>query len=176
MKIKKFKNITIKSLSSKDLKQAKKFKDFNDLLIGEDLKIRRNKKISLEEIVDKLKNNLKNIKKKNSVFLIAEHDNKIVGATSVGLNSGKKDHVGEFGITILKDYRGIGLGKTLMTEVIKLAKKKLKIKIIRLSVYSINKPAIKLYQKQGFKKVAVIPKQYKHKGRLIDENVMIKEL
>jgi len=172
----KFKGITIRKLSLKDIQKAKKFKDFDDLLIEEDLKIRRDKKISLKEGVDRLKNNLKDIKKKNLVFLMAEHDNKIVGTISIKLEKGKQKHVGGLGITIAKDYRGIGLGNYLMTEIIKLAKKNLKPKMIKLSVYVTNKPAVRLYEKQGFKKVAVIPKQFKHKGRFIDEVVMVLEL
>jgi len=81
----------------------------------------------------------------------------------------------EFGITIRKDYRRIGLGNYLMKEIIKLAKKELKPKpkIIRLSVFSNNKPAINLYKKHGFKKVAVIPDQLQYKGRLVDQAVML---
>ena len=46
-----------------------------------------------------------------------------------------------------------------MKEIIKLAKKELKPKpkIIRLGVYSINKPAISLYKKFGFKKSSQNP-------------------
>lgn len=62
-----------------------------------------------------------------------------------------------------------------MRETIKLAKKELKPKprIIRLSVFANNKPAIGLYRKIGFKKVASVPKQLQYKGRLIDEIIML---
>ena len=83
--------------------------------------------------------------------------------------------MGGFGITIRKNYRGMGLGNYLMKEIIKLAKKELKPrpKIVRLSVFSINKPAIKLYQKHSFKKVAKIPNQFDYKKKLISEVVML---
>jgi len=177
MKIKKFDNteIIVRSLSQKDLKQAKKFQFFINSLVKENVQIKINKKKSLKEELDWLKEYLAKIKKKRVVFLVAEHNNQIVGSTGIELSRGKREHVGEFGISILKDYRGIGLGKYLMSEVIKLAKRELKPKpkIIRLSVFSTNKPAISLYKKMGFKMVAKIPKQINHKGRLIDEVIML---
>jgi len=66
---------------------------------------------------------------------------------------------------------GLDFGK----EILKLAKKELKPKpkIIRLSVFSTNKPAISLYKKIGFKIVAKIPKQISYKGKFIDEVIML---
>ncbi len=109
---------------------------------------------------------------------MAEDKNKLIGISGVKLKIGRQNHVGEFGISIKKEYRGIGLGKKLMAEVLKLAKKELKPvpKIIRLSVFPENKIAQKLYKKFGFKVVAKIPKQIQYKGKLLDEVIMIKEL
>lgn len=180
MKTKKFNNkqIIIRSLSQKDFKQTKKFQTFINALIKENVQIKINKKKSLKEELNWLKEHLEKIKKRKAVFLVAEHNNEIVGSTGINLQRGKKEHVGEFGISIHKDYRGIGLGGCLMGEIINLAKKQLKPrpKIIRLSVFITNKSAISLYKKMGFKIVAKIPKQFNHKGKLIDEIIMIKEL
>jgi len=177
MKIRKFdkKEIIIRSLSPKDLKQAKKFQVFINSLIKEDVQIKINKKKSLKEELNWLKERLEKIKKYKAVFLVAEYGSKIIGSTGIDLNRGKKEHVGELGIAIHKDYRGVGLGKCLMGKIIKLAKKRLKPnpKIIRLSVFSTNKPAISLYKKMGFKIVAKIPKQISHKRKLIDEVIML---
>ena len=109
---------------------------------------------------------------------MAECNNKIIGATDIELDRWRRNHIGKFGITIIQGYRGIGLGKHLMSEVIKLAKKELKPspKIIQLEVYTNNKPAIALYKKMGFKIVAKLPKQIQWKGKLIDELVMLKFL
>jgi len=49
-------------------------------------------------------------------------------------------------------------------------------KIIRLNVFPTNKPAISLYRKFGFKKVAKIPKQISYLGKLIDEIIMLRRL
>ena len=169
------KKITIKTLSKKDLKNSKKFQDFLNSLIKENAKISRNKPISLKQEKVWLKEEIKATKAHQKIFLIAEAEGKIVGTVEIGLEKGRQSHIGGLGISIRNGYRGIGLGKYLMKEIIKLAKKKLKSKpkIIRLSVLPNNKPAIDLYKKCGFKKVAAIPKQMQYKGKLLDEIVML---
>lgn len=172
------KKIKIRELSKKDLRNAKKFQDYTNSLIEEDAQILMNKKISLREEKKRLKEELIKIKECKKVKLVAEKDNLVVGIADIPIGSNRRSHVGDFGINIRKGYRGIGLGTYLISEIIKLAKKKLKPKpeIIRLSAFATNKPALGLYKKLGFKKVAKIPKQYKYKGKLIDEIIMIRDI
>jgi len=177
MKVKVFKDkrIKIKKVSQGELKKTEKFLDFINSLIEEEAKILWNKKKSLKEEKEWLGGVIKNVQKRKEVFLLAEYDDQIVGTTSISLREGREGHVGDFGIAIRKGYRGIGLGKYLLGEVLKLAKKELKPKpeIIRLSVYPNNKPAITLYKKMGFKEVARIPKQIKFKRKLLSEVIML---
>jgi len=172
------KGVKLRKPLRRDLRNVRKFQDFINSLITEEAKILLNKKLSLKEERKWLEEMLENVKIHRKVFLVAECNNKIVGTTGIELNRGKKNHVGEFGITIRKDYRGIGLGKYLMGEILKLAKKELKPKpkIIRLSVFSTNKPAINLYKKYGFKKVGTIPKQVQCKGKLTSEVIMLLDI
>jgi ribosomal protein S18 acetylase RimI-like enzyme len=172
------KKIEIRILNKKDLKNVKKFQDFINSLIGEEAKIMFNKGFSLKEEKKWMEEQLRKIKNQKTVFLVAEYNNVVVGTTGIDLGLGRQAHVGNFGITIRKGYRGMGLGTYLMAEIIKLAKKELKPrpKIIRLSVFPTNKPALALYKKYGFKKVASIPKQIQYQGKLIDEIVMLKNL
>ncbi len=172
------KRIKIRKISSNDLKKVREFQKYINSLIEEEVMILLNKKKSLKEEKDWLKEQLKSVKKKKQIVIVAEDKNKIVGIAEIRLRRERQNHVGEFGISVKKGYRGIGLGKKLMKEVLKLAKKELvpKPKIIRLSVFSENKIAQNLYKKFGFKKVAQIPKQIQYKGKLVDEVVMIKEI
>lgn len=107
---------------------------------------------------------------------MAESDDIIVGSAEVGLGDGRADHVGIFHIAIKKGYRGMGLGKYLTETIIKLAKRRLRTKIIRIFVFATNKPAIGLYKGCSFKKVARVPKQYQYKGKLVDEITMLRYL
>jgi ribosomal protein S18 acetylase RimI-like enzyme len=172
------KKITIRELSRNDLKKADRFQEHMNSLIKEDVMILTNKKISPKEEKEYLKEELQKIKNRKKLKLVAEKDNLIVGMANIPIGMGRKSHVGDFGISINKGYRGIGLGTYLTNEVIKLAKKRLRPRpqIIRLSVFATNKPALGLYKKLGFRQVARIPKQYRYKGKLIDEIIMMKEV
>ena len=169
------KKIIIKQLSKKDLRNVKKLRDFINSFVEEDAQIDMNKKVSLKEERKWLEAHLKSIKKHKTVFLVAEDNKIIVGTTGIDLGFWRHSHVGRFGITIRKGYRGIGLGTYLIKKIMKLAKKELKPKprIIRLSVLPTNKPARELYKKAGFKKVAVIPKQMEFRRKLRDEIIML---
>jgi ribosomal protein S18 acetylase RimI-like enzyme len=63
-----------------------------------------------------------------------------------------------------------------MKTTLELAKKKLRPKIIELSVFENNEIAQNLYKKFGFKRVAKIPKQIQYKGKLINKIIMILEI
>jgi ribosomal protein S18 acetylase RimI-like enzyme len=170
------KRITIRELKPSDIRNVSKFQDFINSLVKEDAMILRNKRVSLKEETEWLKNKIKAIRKNKAVSLMDETNRIIIGTAEVVLRRiGRQSHVADFIISIRKGYRGIGLGKYLMVEIIKLAKKKLKPKpkIISLGVMPSNKPAIKLYRKFGFKKVALVPRQFQYKGKLHDEIIML---
>jgi len=172
------KKITVRNLSKRDLKNVKIFQDFINSFVEGDAQIMMNEKISLKDEGKWLKEKLRSIKKKEGVFLVAEHDDKIVGSVGIDSMIWRQNHIGNSGITIKKGYRGIGIGSYLMKKAIKLAKKELKTKpkIIRLNALSTNKPALGLYKKIGFKKVAEIPRQIQYKGKLVSEVIMLLEL
>lgn len=168
--------IKIRQLSVSDLKRTNDFKKYIDALVFEDAKILMNQKTTLKKEKQWIKREIKNIEQRKSIVLVAKNkNNEIVGISDIGLEYGRKQHIGELGISIKKNYRGIGLGEFLMKEIIKLAKINLKPKprVIRLSVFASNSPAINLYKKFGFKKVALIPKMFNYKNKFQDEIVMI---
>ncbi len=169
------KKIIIREFSVKDLRNVRKFQTYINSSIKEETLINLNKKLSLTQEKKWLEEQLRKMKSRKSVYLIAEANNMVVGTTQIFLNEGRGEHVGSFGIIIKKGYRGIGLGSYLMGEVIKLAKKKLKPKpkIIKLDVFPTNKPAIALYKKYNFKRVAVVPNQREYRGKLYDEIIML---
>ena len=170
--------IKIRSLDKNDLRDVQKFQKFINSLIKEGAQILYDRKFSLQEEKEWLRGELSKIRKNKAVYLVAEDDNRIIGTAGISLRTGRQIHVGEFGITIKKAYRGMGLGSYLITEIMKSAKKVLKPRprFFRISVFSTNKPAIGLYKKQGFKKVAQVTKQVRYGGKLVDEIIMVYEL
>ena len=169
------KKITLSELSEKDVLLASDFKNFINSFIDEDALIFMNKKVSQDVEKKWLKEQVEKVKNKRAVFLVARDGNTIVGTASVDrADIWRKSHVGEFGITIRKGYRGMGIGAFMMEKIIPLAEKRLKISVLRLGVYPPNKAAISLYKRFGFKKVAAIPRQIQYKEKLISEIIMIK--
>jgi len=170
--------VKIETLSPKDLSKARNFLIYINSLIEEDAQILLNKKLTLKEEKEWLKAKINNVKNKKEVILVAKDKNKIAGIAQIELKIGRANHVGELGISVGREYRGIGLGKYLMGEILKLAKTNLRPrpKIIRLSLLSTNKIAENLYQKMNFKIVGKIPQQLQYKGKLADEIIMLRRV
>ena len=78
-----FERIKIKTLSQNDLKKAKEFQKYINSLIEEEAMILLDQKQTLKEEQEWLKNELKNIKRKIQVMLIAQDGNKIVGISEI---------------------------------------------------------------------------------------------
>ena len=169
------KKVRIREINNGDLKIVKEFRDFMNSLVDDNAKILKIEKVNLKEEREWMVSVLKAIKSKREVYVFAEHNGKVVGASNVKQYSGRQNHVGLFGIAIRDGYRGIGLGEYLAKQVIALAKKRFKPspKFIRLDVLSNNEPAQGLYNKIGFKEVARIPEQLQYNGKLVDELIML---
>lgn len=116
---------------------------------------------------------LKNMKKKQGVYLVVEVRGKIMGNATVERHKeSAKKHVGVFGIMLRKEARGKGIGEKLLRCAIEEAKKVLKVKIITLEVMASNKVARHLYEKCGFKIIGTIKRGVKYYNRYEDDILM----
>lgn len=89
--------------------------------------------------------------RKNSIFIIAIIEGKIVGNLSFGtMQRGRLMHRGDMGISVLKEYWGLGIGSALLDYLLKWAEGGGVIKKIELQVRIDNKWAVELYLKRGF--------------------------
>ena len=94
----------------------------------------------------------------NNLFLVAEVGGKIVGFSRCEGNKLKRmSHKVEFGVCVLKDYWGHGIGQNLLKESIHWADLN-DIKKITLSVLETNEKAIGLYKKYGFEIEGILKK------------------
>ncbi|CDQ20526.1 putative acetyltransferase [Halobacillus karajensis] len=89
--------------------------------------------------------------KEPDFFLVAEVESKVVGFLNFDRGTlSSTNHQGTFGVNVKKNARGNGIGRKLVTAMIKRCKNIEDIDIIRLNVMSSNKRAISLYESFGF--------------------------
>lgn len=148
-------------------------KEFENKIIAENLLISRKDKRTLEECNWMAKHMYQDVEKGSGVVLIAEYQDRIVGLSSMFFLRQKSGHIGDFGIMLDKDFRHQGFGYKLSQSLINMGKEKLDgLDLIQLGVFAENKPAIKLYEKLGFKVVARIPNKFKYENRYFEEILM----
>lgn len=134
--------------------------------------------IPLKEEKEYLNKLLKNIKTKKSIQLSVYSNNQLIGSSTLELQDKIERHVGIFGITIAKDFRGQGIGKLLMELTVKEAQKNLPgLKIIKLGVFANNPKALEMYKNFGFLEYGRLPKGIiTGNNELIDHVYMYKNI
>ena len=129
---------------------------------------------SQEEEQKYLNDALKLMKDKNKIQILAFHNEQIIGNVEVNRMTKQRKrslHVGEIAISVAKAYRGLGLGKILIAEIIK-AGKSLNLRQLYLTTFSINDRAKLLYKKMGFQIAGEIPGQILYKNKYIGQTIM----
>jgi RimJ/RimL family protein N-acetyltransferase len=93
-----------------------------------------------------------------NLFLVAVVHDRIVGFSRCeGIYLNRFSHKVEFGVCVLKDFWGYGIGKNLLIESISWADSN-GIKKITLNVLETNERAINLYKKLGFEIEGILKK------------------
>jgi RimJ/RimL family protein N-acetyltransferase len=164
------KRVLLRTIKKGDTLQLLKF--INELA-AEDTFILVTKK-TLKEEKHWIEDILKKMKMGSKVHVVAELDGKIIGGFGIQQSTERSPHVGEFGISVLKKYRSLGIGNRMMQTFIKLGKR-MGYKHLFLGVFGSNKKAIRLYKKYGFKEVARLPKFFLHKGKYVDDILMMRK-
>ena len=98
----------------------------------------------------------------DEIEIVAIINNQIVGVAGIEAvgRKYKVKHRAEMGISILKDYWGLGLGTALINACIECAKKA-GYEQLELNAAVGNKRAVSLYQKLGFKEFGRNPRGFK---------------
>ena len=100
----------------------------------------------------------------NEVEIVAEIDGAIVGSAGIELVSPKYKlrHRCDFGISVDKEYWGLGIGKALTAACVECAEKA-GYKQIELEVVAENERAVDLYKRAGFVEYGRNPRDFKSK-------------
>ncbi len=116
---------------------------------------------------------LKQINKSHTDFyLIAEYDNKIIGALSCSsIPKARIVHNTNLGISVSQGFHNMGIGSRLMNEAIKRCRNSNILENILLEVRTDNEAAKHLYTKNGFKLVGILPRNFNVNNKYIDVEV-----
>lgn len=103
----------------------------------------------------------------DSVAYVAVADGRVVGLCEVRRRP-RRDlaHVGVLGISVVKGYRGIGVGEALLRRTLEACRGKFE--MVVLEVFSNNTAAKRLYEKVGFKTYGTLPRGIKRNGEYVD--------
>lgn len=103
--------------------------------------------------------------------LIVRQGSAIIADASMQRFHRRMSHRAEVGISVVKDYWGMGIGSALMEAIISFAKEH-GIRQLNLEVRSDNERAIRLYEKFGFQKLVTFPAFFRIDGRDVDFDLM----
>ena len=93
---------------------------------------------------------------RNSLLLIATCKNEIIGSIDLKGETRKKIwHNATLGISILKKWQNLGLGKIMMQQALNWATNSSSLEQIWLNVFATHTIAINLYKSLGFKEVGI---------------------
>ncbi|MFH0773703.1 MAG: GNAT family N-acetyltransferase [bacterium] len=112
-----------------------------------------------------------------AIKLLVFHEGELIAVADIACQDKVESHVGVFGITVKKEWRGKGIGTLLMRKTIEEGVKHIEgLKIITLGVFGNNPIAKELYEKMGFKEYGLLPRGIRHKGEFVDHVWMYREV
>lgn len=133
--------------------------------------------MSLEDEKKYLDGVLEKVKNKTAVQLLMFAGQSMAGISGIELGRLTEKHIGTIGISINKKYRRLGLGKLLLTTILKEAKKELhNMEIFELAVHSKNTVAHKMYVNFGFVEYGRLPNGVKLEKGYQDKILMYKKV
>jgi RimJ/RimL family protein N-acetyltransferase len=113
-----------------------------------------------------------------SIVAVAERDGTVVGSCTVRTvgptTTSETAHVGELGILVHRDHRARGIGRALLRHA--LDQCRTKFELVRLTVFSVNVRARRLYEEFGFAFVGTLPRAIRRGDRYFDEDLMVLDL
>jgi RimJ/RimL family protein N-acetyltransferase len=172
------KEVSLQIPSMGDLEELLKY--INKISKEDTYIIYSGEEITFEDEKIYLETVLKGMEEQDFIGVIAVYDFKIIGYSTLRRKTEERmrsRHIGEFGISVDSDFRGLGVGKKIAEELLNIAKSKLpELKKVVLTVYSENKIAHNLYTELGFKEYGVLPRGIWYKDRYIDAVLMYLDL
>lgn len=149
------------------------FELYNEL-IEEEAMIGGDTKRTRQQQVDTHADMMKDVESSRAVVVIAEADGRAVGQSNARKRSGRLRHTAGLGVFVKKQYRNQGIGSMLMKELENQAKR-IGVEILYLEVYGVS-PAVKLYERLGYREYGRLPCGIKYRGEYVDRVSMYKRI
>lgn len=166
-------NILIRSVEQNDVNEMCSF--INEISKEKSYIRLQGEEITLDEEIRYVDDFVRRVGEGTAVKLLAFSGKTLVGVADVYLKDKIERHIGVFGITIKKEWRGKGLGKELMKRTLEEAEKHIKgLRIIELGVFANNPVAKKMYEQMGFIEYGRLPQGIQHRGEFVDHIYMYK--
>ncbi len=164
---KKGNNVTFRYLRKNDLDAML---SYINTLIAEDTYIGMyGTPLTREEESKHLNESLESIEKNEKRIIVVEIEGKYVGSGDLRRETiRRKKHMGNIGISLLKEFREEGIGAELLATLIEEGRK-LGLKLLHLTCLENNDRALHLYEKLGFKRCGFIPNACFWKGGYVGE-------
>ena len=167
------KSLTVRLPEQADLQQVLTY--INDLIAEDTYIIMSGEPVTESEENSYLTTLLKEIIQKQAVAFYVFNGDRLVANGQIKKRQRRLSHIGDFGITVAKEYRQDGVGSQLMSILLEEAKA-IGVKIVTLEVFSNNQRACYVYQKMGFTEFGVLPKSVVHRGETINLIQMYKSV
>lgn len=150
--------------------------NYINALVEEDTFIMMNERQTMEDEKKFVKTAVEEIEKGERVQLLVWAGDVLVANTQVTKGKYRQKHVGTFGISVAKEYRGEGVGYKIAEMVINEGIKRLGVEIIELEYLEINEVAKRMYEKLGFVEWGRFPGGIEYKGKRMARVYMNKEV
>ena len=149
---------------------------FANALIAEDTFLMLSgDKITLAHEKKYVADTLDEMKKHIKIRFVVTLGAQIIGSAEIRRGGGRKHHMGEIGLSILKPYRGKGLGNILMQRLINEGKR-MGLRTLTLHCFENNDAALGLYKKFGFVACGLLPEAYHYRDLYVGEVTLYKNL
>jgi ribosomal protein S18 acetylase RimI-like enzyme len=132
--------------------------------------------VTFTEETDYLKTTLKKITANWQVHYLAFFEGNMIGSGQISVQGRRKMHIGNFCISLLRDYRQDGIGKQLAQILLSEAKTKMNLKLVILEAFAQNTTAQNLYRSLGFTEYGRLPGGLKYQDTYQDAILMYREL
>lgn len=149
--------------------------ELNNSALNEDLDVDQRPFLNNMEAAAMLHDLLGRMSRGELLAYLALVDSRIIALATVMRSGGCSSHVGEFGVGVMKEYRGIGVGKLLLNQMV-VASRESGIKILLARTFKTNTVMRRLLEVSGFREVGDLPKIYRSRGRYVDQIISALEL